>query len=85
MTEAQSEQGGERFAGTTTYRNDAIAWAKHASERVIDPAPDVRFERISVPLRKTKARTKQTLGNAIAEALKLVSLKDILGRFTKDG
>jgi transposase len=41
--------------------------------------------KIKAYLRKTKARTKQLLDDAIAEALNLVSTTDIAGWFAKDG
>jgi hypothetical protein len=41
--------------------------------------------KIKAHLRKTKARAKRALDDAIAEALDLVSQTDILGWFAKDG
>jgi hypothetical protein len=43
------------------------------------------WSKIKAHLRKAKARTKQSLNNAIAEALNLVSPSDIAGWFAKDG
>lgn len=46
---------------------------------------EMMWSKIKAHLRKTKARTKQLLDEAIAEALSLVSRTDISGWFAKDG
>jgi transposase len=46
---------------------------------------EMMWSKIKAQLRKTKARTKQFLDDAIAEAFDLVSPTDISGWFVKDG
>jgi transposase len=46
---------------------------------------EMMWSKVKAYLRKTKARTKQALDDAIAVALDLVSQTDISGWFTKDG
>jgi transposase len=46
---------------------------------------EMMWSKIKAHLRKTKARTRQLLDDAIAEALRLVSQADISGWFAKDG
>jgi transposase len=46
---------------------------------------EMMWSKIKAHLRKTKARTKQSLDFAIGQALDLVSSADISGWFTKDG
>jgi transposase len=46
---------------------------------------EMMWSKIKAQLRKTKARTKQLLEDAIAEAFDLVSPADISGWFAKDG
>jgi hypothetical protein len=43
------------------------------------------WSKIKAYLRKVKARTKELLEVAIADALNLISVSDILGWFAKDG
>jgi transposase len=46
---------------------------------------EMMWSKIKAHLRKTKARTKQSLDDAIAKALSLISKADISGWFAKDG
>jgi transposase len=46
---------------------------------------EMMWSKIKAHLRKAKARTKQSLDDAIAKAIDLISVTDISGWFTKDG
>jgi transposase len=46
---------------------------------------EMMWSKIKAHLRKTKARTKESLDAAIGKALDLVSKADIAGWFAKDG
>jgi transposase len=65
--------------------------AAGATVRYLPPySPDLNpiemmWSKIKAYLRKVKARTKELLEVAIADALKLISVSDILGWFAKDG
>jgi hypothetical protein len=43
------------------------------------------WSKVKAYLRKVKARTKELLEVAIADALNLISVSDILGWFVEDG
>ena len=65
--------------------------AAGATIRYLPPySPDLNpiemmWSKIKACLRKMKARTRDLLENAIADALNLISISDILGWFAQDG